>query len=228
MFNQQVNPRLPQTIAPDELHLLFCFEGTFTPGDVFKPNHFVANVLVQLGGKGSCQRQFLSKIQSKVAMLILCVVLVRVIRLSFLPFLPACAIFKAGSSTSSTACNKLILPTHCSSKPNNNATLASKPILISKNEYDVANFRVKAKHMDNLQRADLIKNVFKSYSFPISKTNCRSFLDKWFNNYSWLCYSPSLDGAFCLPCVLFGDRFPTKTSTIKKLFPQPITHWNDP
>ena len=47
-------------------------------------------------------------------------------------------------------------------------------------------------------------------------------------SYSWLCYSPSLDGAFCLPCVLFGDRFPTKTSTIKKLFPQPITQWNDP
>ena len=124
----------------------------------------------------------------------------------------------------------MILPTSCSSKPNNNVTLAPKPILISKNEYDVANIRVKAKHMDNLQIADLIKNVFKpdkSYSFPISKTNGRSFLYKWFDNYSWLCYSPSLDGAFCLPCVLFGDRFPTKTSTIKKLFSEPITHWND-
>ena len=144
-------------------------------------------------------------------------------------FLPASAIFKAGSSTSCTG-NKVILPTSCSSKPNNNATLVPKPILISKNEYDVANFRVKAKHMDNLQIADLIKNVFKpdkSYSFPISKTNGRSFLYKWFDNYSWLCYSPSLDGAFCLPCVLFGDRFPTKTSTIKKLFSEPITHWND-
>ena len=105
-----------------------------------------------------------------------------------------------------------------------------KNILISKYEYDVANFRVNAKHMDNLQIADLIKNVFKpdkSYSFPISKTNGKSFLYKWFDNYSWLCYSPSLDGAFCLPCVLFGYRFPTKTSTIKKLFSEPITHWND-
>ena len=46
-------------------------------------------------------------------------------------------------------------------------------------------------------------------------------------SYSWLCYSPSLDGAFCLPCVLFGDRFPTKTSTIKKNVSEPITHWND-
>ena len=26
---------------------------------------------------------------------------------------------------------------------------------------------------------------------------------------------------------MFGDRFPTKTSTIKKLFSEPITHWND-
>ena len=82
--------------------------------------------------------------------------------------------------------------------------------------------------MDNLQISDLIKNVFKPdkfYSVPISKTNGMSFLYKWFDNYSWLCYSPSLDGAFCLPCVSFGDRFPTKASTIKKLFSEPITHF---
>ena len=64
------------------------------------------------------------------------------------------------------------------------------------NEYDVAFYRDKVKG---------IKNVFipdELYTFP--KTNGRSF------HINWLCYSPSVDSGFCLPCVLFGDRFPGK------------------
>lgn len=97
-----------------------------------------------------------------------------------------------------------------------------------RNEYDVAYYREKAKHMNHSQIEDLIKNVFKpDKSYPFPKTNNRSFLFKWFESYSWLCYSPSLNGAFCLSCVLFGDQFPTKTSKIKKLFSEPFSHWND-
>ena len=106
-------------------------------------------------------------------MLILCGVLVKVFRLTFLSFFCLLLLYLKQDLVHPVLANKVILPTSCSSKPNNNATLVPKPILISKNEYDVANFRVKAKHMDNLQIADLIKNVFKpdkSYSFPISKT----------------------------------------------------------
>ena len=56
--------------------------------------------------------------------------------------------------------------------------------------------------MDNIEIQNLILNVFKP--------------DK-----------SSADGAFCLPCVLFGDHFPKKANRIKKLFCEPFTHWND-
>ena len=42
-----------------------------------------------------------------------------------------------------------------------------------------------------------------------------------------MCYSPKLDGAFCLPCVLFGHRFPNKLGKIKKLFIEPLRYWPD-
>ncbi|XP_057310648.1 zinc finger MYM-type protein 1-like [Hydractinia symbiolongicarpus] len=42
-----------------------------------------------------------------------------------------------------------------------------------------------------------------------------------------LCYSPAVDGAYCLPCVLFGEKFPTKTNKIKKLFSESFRYWPD-
>ena len=32
--------------------------------------------------------------------------------------------------------------------------------------------------------------------------------------FKWLYYSPSANGAFCLSCVLFGDRFPGRAGKI--------------
>ena len=74
-------------------------------------------------------------------------------------------------------------------------------------EYDIATYREKAKSMTDSEIDVLIKNLFKpdkSYSFPA--TNGRRFHFEWLGLYPWLCYSPSQDGAYCLPCVLFGDR----------------------
>ena len=82
--------------------------------------------------------------------------------------------------------------------------------------------------MDNSQLLDLIKNVFKpDKSFVFPKKGGRSFLYKWLDDYSCLCYSPSVDGAFCLPCVLFGDQFPAKKPKVKRLFSEPMSHWPD-
>ena len=71
----------------------------------------------------------------------------------------------------------------------------------------------------------LIRNVFKpdkQDDFP--KTNGTKFLLKWPQLYSWLRYSPSKDGAHCLPCVLFGHRFPSKARKLRKLFSEPHRH----
>lgn len=96
------------------------------------------------------------------------------------------------------------------------------------NEFDVAFCREKVKTMNNSQIENLIKNIFKpdrSYSFP--KSDGRSFRYEWLQLFPWLCYSPLKDGAYCLSCVLFGDRFPGKTSKIKRLFSEPLTHWSN-
>ena len=75
---------------------------------------------------------------------------------------------------------------------------------------------------------DFITNVTKpAQSFGFPKTNGRSFRFDWLQSFPWLCYSRSEDGAFCISCVLFGDKFPSKINKIKKLFSQPFSHWPD-
>ena len=105
---------------------------------------------------------------------------------------------------------------------------ADVPVPILTNEFDVAFFRKKVIGMNNFQIQNLIRNVFKpdkSYYFP--RTNGRSFCYIWLEEFSWLCYSLTEDGAYCLPCVLFGDRFRIKSANIFKLFSKPLNHKND-
>ena len=64
-------------------------------------------------------------------------------------------------------------------------------------------------------------------NFNLKKHNGRSFRLEWLDKFSWLCYSKSMDGGFCLPCVLFGDKFPAKNGKIRKLFCEPFSHWPD-
>ena len=40
-------------------------------------------------------------------------------------------------------------------------------------------------------------------------------------------FSPSANGAYCLSCALFGDRFPSKAGKISKLFSKPLVQWNN-
>ena len=42
-------------------------------------------------------------------------------------------------------------------------------------------------------------------------------------DYSWLCYSQDLDGAFCLPCVLFGAQF--RSHQTMQLVDKPLCVW---
>ena len=49
---------------------------------------------------------------------------------------------------------------------------------------------------------------FRGYPFPSTYMNkCnRLFQHKWLTKYSWLVYSPKLDGGSCLPCFLFSTN----------------------
>ena len=78
------------------------------------------------------------------------------------------------------------------------------------NRYDVPTYRSKAPFISDIEKKDLIKNVFvpdDNFSFP--ETN-RSFKSEWFKWFPWLCYSPSEDAVYCLAYVLFGHKFPEK------------------
>ena len=93
------------------------------------------------------------------------------------------------------------------------------------NRYDVATYRSKAPFISDIEKKDLIKNVFfpdDNFSFP--ETN-RSFKSEWFKWFPWLCYSPSEDAVYCLACVLFGHKFPEKASRVKNFYSQPFRHW---
>ena len=93
------------------------------------------------------------------------------------------------------------------------------------NRYDVATYGSKALFISDIEKKDLIKNVFipdDNFSFP--ETN-RSFKSEWFKWFRWLCYSPSEDAGYCLACVLFGHKFPEKASRVKSFYSQPLNHW---
>ena len=93
------------------------------------------------------------------------------------------------------------------------------------NRYDVATYRSKAPFISDIEKKDLIKNVFvpdDNFSFP--ETN-RSFKSEWFKWFPWLCYSPSEDTVYCLASVLFGHKCPEKASRVKIFYSQPFSHW---
>ena len=93
------------------------------------------------------------------------------------------------------------------------------------NRYDVATYRSKAPFISDIEKKDLIENVFvpdDNFSFP--ETN-RSLKSEWFKWFPLLCYSPSEDAVYCLACVLFGYKFPEKASRVKNFYSQPFRHW---
>ena len=105
--------------------------------------------------------------------------------------------------------NKKLLSAKISKLESNTNKLSSE----FSSEYDIACFRSKAFTLNDLQIKNLIRNAFvpnESYSFP--KTNGRSFQLIWLKQFSWLSYSPSEDGAYCLSCVLFGFKYSSKSS----------------
>ena len=53
----------------------------------------------------------------------------------------------------------------------------------------------------------------------------RHFVWSWLKRFPWLAYSKYLDGAFCLPCVLFGVQCGRNTNKLDKSYKSPLTLW---
>ena len=63
----------------------------------------------------------------------------------------------------------------------------------------------------------LMTNVYKPpKNFDIPE-NERSFRFAWFQEFQWVCYSRWEDGAYCLPCVLFGYKV-VGSSSLENLY----------
>ena len=125
------------------------------------------------------------------------------------------------SRISSTSTSKKSLESFESDPCTNHASYPLK--------YDIGTYN-KKQILSDEEILDLIKNVFvpdKSFSFPKRSTDSRSFRLEWLTMFPWLCYSPSMDGAFCLPCVLFGDKVQNKYRKLLRLCSKPLVNWSD-
>ena len=98
-------------------------------------------------------------------------------------------------------------------------------------EYDIGNFYETGFMLDAQKKYDVICNIWRPYEtflFP-SKLVCgknRKFNFSWLTLFPWLVYSCKLDGAFCLPCVLFGRRIGPNSSKLQRLLSSPYTDWS--
>ena len=63
--------------------------------------------------------------------------------------------------------------------------------------------------------------------FPVTTegTRPKRFQYQWLTRFTWLAYSKHVNGAFCVPCVLFGGHCGHNSSKLVTLFKSPLTYW---
>lgn len=253
LFNQQIQPRPPMKPAPgtEDLNILFCLEGLLPSSVTFKHNHYVPLIPACASALAN-KRKLISSlpkskkrctVQSKLTFLPSDSNKVKEINktssgtepplsgivLESVPPILSNDVPCSSASLVSPESVSSLSDTVVSTAQHNDTTRSASPANGEcSNNFDVAFYREKVKGMTNAEIDNLLKNVFvPETSFKFPKTNGRSFRLDWIKSHPWLCYSPSLDGGFCLSCVLFGDRFHSKLGKIRKLFSEPITHWPD-
>ena len=82
------------------------------------------------------------------------------------------------------------------------------------------------KSLDDNLKLQILENHWKpgkSYPFPVRGS--RKFNIKWLDRWGWLSYSKEVDGAFCVPCVLFGHQCGHNGMKLNKLYKEPLTNW---
>lgn len=117
----------------------------------------------------------------------------------------------------------------------NNPVLRGEPIK-SKSDCNPFDFGIcfesEIGNLSDEKKYEWITKVWKptnKFVFPKSKEGKRAnrFNYSWLTMFSWLVYSEYLDGAFCLPCVLFGKQHGGHNSSkLDKLFKSPMVRWS--
>ena len=98
-------------------------------------------------------------------------------------------------------------------------------------KYDIGTFYLNAETFSDEQKYDILSNVWQpdgnlKFLIRILCNKNRKFLPTWLQKFSWLTYSRFLDGAFCLPCVLFGQRVGSNAAKLDKLMKSPFVDWS--
>ena len=57
-------------------------------------------------------------------------------------------------------------------------------------------------------------------SQKVQECNC-SFIHDWLDQHKWLCYSAKLNGAFCMPCLLFNGMSSSTGKVHNYYYPNP-------
>ena len=232
LFNGKIEPS--HCSGSSDLNILFCFHGTVQPGQHIHPIHFLPLLIRNVSSNDQQKRkrpvttvcQHVPVKSSKQTKLVQSKIAFPSTPTSS-NILSAVSVVESLATSQSSQASDLVPHDTVSAPCTSTSTVAGYV-----RENDVAFYREKVKKMSDDEISDLIKNVFRpsnKFSFPATKG--RTFRLDWLQLYPWLCYSPSEDGAYCLPCVLFGDRFPNivfhRQNSLKKFFSQPFRNWSD-
>ena len=173
LFNRIIQPRLNPRKKLDDLHILFCYEGTVTPGTVFQSNHFVPLLFhtqqpkrkyVAASSQASANRQKLCPDLSKKASNI-----TKFFNVAEKPVLKP-----KSQDNSKLDLDKSSTSTNTKTKTSvlkSDETPIAKKVKLCPTNFDVAMYRDMVKGMSSSEICNLIKNVFrpdKKYPFPKS------------------------------------------------------------
>ena len=140
------------------------------------------------------------------------------------------ALLTTSSATSSLPSFTILTSEKLPERPNDESN-SDPPTSSSSSPFaqkDIGNFYRQASSLSDQMKYDLLCNVWKpgsDFKFPANSSR-RRFQYSWLQLYPWLAYSHTLDGAFCINCVLFGGEYIHNASKLNFLFKEPFKNWS--
>ncbi|XP_013403337.1 52 kDa repressor of the inhibitor of the protein kinase [Lingula anatina] len=100
----------------------------------------------------------------------------------------------------------------------------------SDTRWDVSSCKQQDFSLTREEKFRYIKNLWyppSRYEFPKKEEygKMRAFNAAWLQQFNWLAYSSKEDGAYCLPCVLFGVQAGKNSHKLDRLMTSPLTTW---
>ena len=105
-----------------------------------------------------------------------------------------------------------------------------KPSMSHPIDRDIGHHYLNVSNLTDEEKYELLTNSCQldaDYCLP-SNSSGRKFQVKWLREFPWLAYSKSMDGAFCLNCVLFSSsESGHNASKLDRLYRSPFKTWSN-